>query len=196
MRKIKFDGPTYFAPLIAKCREISSANPTSYLVFLILTDGEINDIEDTIDGVVLASALPISIVIVGVGFEKFSSMQKLDADVNQLRSRAGELAKRDIVQFVSFRDYENNVVKLATETIKEIPRQFMKYAELVNLPLAATKPTTSILDARRNELIENLQKEGCELTNINHLLKDGCPIDDPEEIKKAAKSANYVNPLK
>ena len=176
--------------------EISKANPTSYLVFLILTDGEINDIEDTIDGIVLASALPISIVIVGIGFEKFTSMEKLDADVNQLRSRAGELAKRDIVQFVSFRNYENDVVKLATETIKEIPRQFMKYAEQANLPLIAGKPTANILELKQNELVASLQKEGCELSSINHLLKVGFPINDFEEIKRASKSDSYVNPLK
>lgn len=47
-----------------------------YYIFLIITDGIINDINDTIDEVVRASGLPISIIIVGVGSEDFSEMNK------------------------------------------------------------------------------------------------------------------------
>jgi Copine len=39
---------------------------------LILTDGVINDIQNTIDEVVRGSDLPLSIVIVGVGNADFS----------------------------------------------------------------------------------------------------------------------------
>lgn len=45
-----------------------------YYIFLILTDGLINDMEATIDEIVRATSLPISIIIVGVGNEDFSSM--------------------------------------------------------------------------------------------------------------------------
>ena len=39
---------------------------------MILTDGVINDIQNTIDEVVRGSDLPLSIVIVGVGNADFS----------------------------------------------------------------------------------------------------------------------------
>jgi len=45
-----------------------------YYIFLILTDGLINDMEATTDEIVRASSLPISIIIVGIGDEDFSSM--------------------------------------------------------------------------------------------------------------------------
>ena len=45
-----------------------------YYIILILTDGLINDMEATTDEIVRASSLPISIIIVGVGNEDFSSM--------------------------------------------------------------------------------------------------------------------------
>jgi len=45
-----------------------------YYIFLILTDGLINDMEATIDEIVRATSLPISIIIVGIGDEDFSSM--------------------------------------------------------------------------------------------------------------------------
>jgi hypothetical protein len=41
---------------------------------LILTDGLINDMDETTDEIVRATSLPISIIIVGVGAEDFSAM--------------------------------------------------------------------------------------------------------------------------
>ena len=49
-------------------------------MLLILTDGEITDMEDTIKAIVDASFLPMSIIIVGVGNADFSNMEILDAD--------------------------------------------------------------------------------------------------------------------
>ena len=51
-----------------------------YSVLLILTDGEIHDMEQTKDLVVDASVLPLSIIIVGVGEADFTSMEILDGD--------------------------------------------------------------------------------------------------------------------
>jgi vacuolar-type H+-ATPase subunit F/Vma7 len=43
-----------------------------YTILLILTDGLINDMEATIQSIINASTLPMSIIIVGVGSENFS----------------------------------------------------------------------------------------------------------------------------
>jgi hypothetical protein len=43
----------------------------SYNILLILTDGEIHDMQATVDLIVQASELPLSIIIIGVGNEKF-----------------------------------------------------------------------------------------------------------------------------
>lgn len=71
-----------------------------YTILLILTDGMVNDLDQTIAAVVAASYTPLSIVIVGVGSADFSGMHALDSDNQLLRSGANEAA-RDIVQFVS-----------------------------------------------------------------------------------------------
>ena len=68
-----------------------------YFVLLIITDGDITDLEQTKAAIVHASALPLSIVIVGVGSAEFTSMQILDSDKGPLRAGQEE-AKRDIVQ--------------------------------------------------------------------------------------------------
>jgi len=45
-----------------------------YNILLIITDGVINDLQDTIDQIVNASRMPLSIIIVGVGRADFSAM--------------------------------------------------------------------------------------------------------------------------
>jgi len=49
-------------------------NPYVYQVLLILTDGCIHDIEETINEIINAEKLPISIIIIGVGKEDFTNM--------------------------------------------------------------------------------------------------------------------------
>ncbi len=51
----------------------------------------------TIDQIVKASLLPMSIIIVGIGNEDFTNMTILDADDKPLISSWGEIMKRDIV---------------------------------------------------------------------------------------------------
>ena len=57
-----------------------------YFTVLILTDGAIHDMDQTIDEVVISSTLPISIIIVGIGGANFSAMDRLDADDGPLFS--------------------------------------------------------------------------------------------------------------
>jgi hypothetical protein len=81
-------------------------------VLLILTDGAISDIQDTVKAIVHASGLPMSIIIVGVGVADFKAMDILDGDGGLLKDMHGHAARRDIVQFVPFRDFLNvSIVK-------------------------------------------------------------------------------------
>jgi hypothetical protein len=59
----------------------------------------INDVEETKAAIVKASHHPLSIIIVGIGNADFSEMKVLDGD-DKVVSYNGELARRDIVQFV------------------------------------------------------------------------------------------------
>ena len=51
------------------------AQRNKYLVLLILTDGAIHDMEDSIRSLVGASQLPLSVLFIGVGNDDFSSME-------------------------------------------------------------------------------------------------------------------------
>lgn len=77
-----------------------------YYVLLIITDGVITDMDLTRTAIVEASRLPMSIIIVGVGGADFSAMEFLDSDDKLLTSPRGDVASRDIVQFVPFRDFQ------------------------------------------------------------------------------------------
>lgn len=77
-----------------------------YFILLILTDGVITDMADTREAIVQASHLPMSVIIVGIGNADFSDMQMLGGDDGILRSPKGEPVLRDIVQFVSFRNFK------------------------------------------------------------------------------------------
>ena len=84
------------------------------------------DKQDTINAIVKASYCPLSIIIVGVGDADFSAMKMLDGDGDSLRSTNGDLARRDIVQFVPF-NAQTTPERLAHDTLAEIPKQLVAY---------------------------------------------------------------------
>ena len=51
-----------------------------YYILLILTDGIIHDMRQTIDAIIDSYKLPLSIIIIGVGGANFKDMEILDAD--------------------------------------------------------------------------------------------------------------------
>jgi hypothetical protein len=138
-----FSGPTYFSPTIYRVIELARATPQSitqqkYFVLLMITDGVINDTDATIEALRIASELPISIIIVGVGNADFSTMDALDGD-------DGKLGFRDIVQFVPLRDYlpnghtytmadaEKIQESVGKALLEEIPYQFLSFYAGKNL---------------------------------------------------------------
>lgn len=65
---------------------------------MIITDGVINDMRQTIDEIVRGSASPVAVIIVGVGNADFSNMETLDGDDEALwSSRYNKYCEADIV---------------------------------------------------------------------------------------------------
>ena len=131
--KIYFSHPTYFAPIINKIiEEIKKQEDMfEYHVLMILTDGVIDDLKETIDALVEGSFYPLSVIIIGIGDkEDFSKMEQLDGDEIPLISSKGIKRQRDLVQFVPFYKFEMDEVKLSQEVLDEIPRQVIEYYSL------------------------------------------------------------------
>jgi len=132
---VAFSGPTLFAPLINEslnvCKVHKENEDDVYSILLILTDGEIHDMDETIDALVTAAYLPLSIIIVGIGNADFTKMRILDGD-NGLCNSRGERAKRDLVQFVPFNEFKGDMYLLAQHVLAEVPDQLVEYHRLIN----------------------------------------------------------------
>ena len=113
--------------------------PFQYHILLILADGQIttDDCEasrPTIDAIVEASYLPLSIVMVGIGDGPWDKMKQLDDNLPQRRF--------DNFQFVNFceviqkEDIADPSEEFALRTLMEIPDQFrmIKKLGLLNKP--------------------------------------------------------------
>jgi Copine/C2 domain len=129
---VDLSGPTLFAEVISKAvltAEASNVNQDNqeYFILLILTDGAIDDMKETVDWIVRGSSSPISIVIVGIGNGCFGHMETLDADDKPLIDSRGNKMKRDIVQFVPYKDFNNCSYTLAKEVLAEIPREISNF---------------------------------------------------------------------
>uniref|UniRef100_A0A8C3AUX1 Copine-3 n=1 Tax=Cyclopterus lumpus TaxID=8103 RepID=A0A8C3AUX1_CYCLU len=139
MPQLKLSGPTNFSPIINHVASIAaqgaqSNSASQYFVLLILTDGEITDLDQTRDAIVRASRLPLSIIIVGVGPADFKAMELLDGDDGVLRSTVGEAVARDIVQFVPYRQFKDAPqASLAQSVLAEVPNQLVSYFKMRGL---------------------------------------------------------------
>ena len=125
-------GPTHFHHFIDRLNEtvksdVSRENYNNYNIVMILTDGIIEDMDDTINALVESSYLPISVIIIGIGNADFSNMDVLDADDEPLYDNNGRKADRDLVQFVPYKDFKNDGQKLAEQVLEEVPRQIVEF---------------------------------------------------------------------
>ncbi|KAJ0250682.1 Protein BONZAI 3 [Hirschfeldia incana] len=144
LTNVALAGPTLFSHVVDKAAHIASEslsqNSPKYFVLLIITDGVLTDMAGTIDALVRASDLPLSVLIVGVGNTDFAQMEILDADKGRrLESSTGRVATRDIVQFVPMREVHSGQVSVVQALLEELPGQFLSYVRCRNInPVGAT----------------------------------------------------------
>ena len=131
--KLTFAGPTEFTPIINSVISKIKNNQLEYHILMILTDGVIDDLQETIDALVEASFQPLSIIIIGIGDADFKKMEILDGDMVPLVSSGGKKRTRDLVQFVPFNKFQNDENKLSMQVLEEIPRQIVEYYKQNNL---------------------------------------------------------------
>lgn len=149
LQNVLLSGPTLFSPLVNASSQIAASNncrqdKQKYDILLILTDGVINDMDATINSIIGASDQPLSIIIIGIGEADFSGMTALDSDHELLKS-GSNVAKRDIVQFVAYRDVcQSPPSELASLVLAEVPGQLLKYMESRGI-----KPTPAVPQSLR-----------------------------------------------
>jgi len=87
-------GPTFYASvfkMVLEYMKVNIALPV-YHILLILTDGCVHDMRETIDLIVECTQYPLSIIIVGIGSADFTAMESLDSDEKLLRDGKGNEA--------------------------------------------------------------------------------------------------------
>lgn len=130
--QLTFGGPTNFSPTVRNITRDAREAVNVYTILLIITDGEITDMDNTIDAIVEADDAPLSIIIVGVGNGcDFQNMDRLDCDDGFLQHRNGRVSRRDLVQFVPMRHFVNkSPQELASAVLEEVPRQFVEWSAI------------------------------------------------------------------
>lgn len=134
--RVQLYGPTIFSEVLrtvgvvvsrrAETAARAGNDSLAYTVLLILTDGVISDYDATIAELIKLSALPLSVVIIGLGTEDFGRMHALDSS-NGLLRRGTEFALRAFVQFVPFQEFRGDLSSLAEKVLGGIPDQVVSY---------------------------------------------------------------------
>ncbi|KAG7016218.1 E3 ubiquitin-protein ligase RGLG2, partial [Cucurbita argyrosperma subsp. argyrosperma] len=138
---LRLAGPTSFAPVIEMAMTIVEQSGGQYHVLLIIADGQVTRSVDTergrlspqeqktVDAIVEASKLPLSIVLVGVGDGPWDMMREFD---DNIPSRAF-----DNFQFVNFTEIMSKNIptsrketEFALAALMEIPAQYKATIEL------------------------------------------------------------------
>ncbi|CAH2055384.1 unnamed protein product, partial [Thlaspi arvense] len=139
--QLKLAGPTSFAPIIEMAMTVVEQSSGQYHVLVIIADGQVTRSVDTehghlspqeqktVDAIVKASALPLSIVLVGVGDGPWDMMQEFD---DNIPARAF-----DNFQFVNFteimsknKEPSRKETEFALSALMEIPPQYKATIEL------------------------------------------------------------------
>ncbi|XP_010524289.1 PREDICTED: E3 ubiquitin-protein ligase RGLG2-like isoform X2 [Tarenaya hassleriana] len=139
--QLKLAGPTSFAPIIEMAMTIVEQSGGQYHVLVIIADGQVTRSVDTetgrlspqeqktVDAIVQASKLPLSIVLVGVGDGPWDTMKEFD---DNIPARAF-----DNFQFVNFteimsksREQSRKETEFALASLMEIPSQYKATIEL------------------------------------------------------------------
>lgn len=137
IKNLKFAGPTNLAQSILTGAQIAtkancSQENQKYTILLILTDGMIDDMRETVSAIIDASRLPLSVIIVGIGSDssEFNDMRILDGDDKMLQHQS-LVCERDIVQFVPFSECcSKSQDHLAEVVLSEIPDQILSYMQM------------------------------------------------------------------
>ncbi|KAJ3208205.1 Copine-8, partial [Clydaea vesicula] len=197
MRDVNLSEPTHYAPLINSIATKASNDLQKtgvgifYSVLLIITDGEVNDMEQTIKEIINASTLPFAIIIIGVGKADFSKMIFLDSDNKTLATKDGKKrAARDIVQFVPFRDYIGvRSHKLAKAVLAEIPDQIIEYMTTHGVFPKGKKPKES---ESVMSLIDQCE-ETKELTLLDMLEEEKDKDDIEDRVSSVLNNFSFSN---
>ncbi|XP_022945488.1 E3 ubiquitin-protein ligase RGLG2-like [Cucurbita moschata] len=138
--KLRFAGPTSFAPIIEMAMTIVEQTGGQFHILLIIADGQVTSVDthnnqlsvqeqNTVDAIVKASEYPLSIILVGVGDGPWDMMKNFD---DNIPARAF-----DNFQFVNFTEiisryvnFDRRQTEFTLAALMKIPSQYQATVEL------------------------------------------------------------------
>jgi len=123
--KVELSGPTSFAPIIREAIRIVQKQK-SYHILIIIADGQVTNVKETVEAIIECSKYPISIILVGVGDGPWENMREFDDALPERQF--------DNFQFVNFHEimvkYDGDELIFAREALMEIPDQYKAIKQL------------------------------------------------------------------
>ncbi|KAL6840006.1 hypothetical protein ACP4OV_029816 [Aristida adscensionis] len=132
---LRLAGPTSFAPIIEMAMTIVEQSGGQYHVLLIIADGQVTRSVDTasgqlssqeqmtVDAIVKASELPLSIVLVGVGDGPWDMMKEFDDNIPARAFDNFQIMSKNMPQ-------SRKEASFALSALMEIPQQYKATVEL------------------------------------------------------------------
>ena len=119
--QIEMSGPTTFTPMIRQAIEISKECGNQYMVLVLLTDGDVTDMDADMKALQDASNYPVSIVVIGLGDGPFKRMRILKDNIS-----GRKFSNFHFVNFTKMeaKNCESLDLMLATAMMQKIPYQY------------------------------------------------------------------------
>ncbi|KAK7483323.1 hypothetical protein BaRGS_00025490 [Batillaria attramentaria] len=167
---LTFAGPTYIAPVLQQAIELTQNEATSrdshvYYVLLVITDGVINDVDRTVEELVGASSLPLSVLIMGVGPTDFSLMEQFHVSLHGplFDGSSKKTALRPNAHFAHFKKdaiSSGGHVLVVQEALAALSSQVLQYMKMRDV--TPGRPRVSRADPARSWVDPNAKLDSDE----------------------------------
>ena len=132
-------GPTIFTQVLqaaaskAKRLQDTIQERTQYVILLVITDGVMDNYDETLERLHIYRTVPLSVIFVCIGRCDFSKLYHLcNNHHNQkcVNSGDSEQMSRPMVTVVEFRQHQHDILSLGDAAICNIPFQINRYMDL------------------------------------------------------------------
>ncbi|KRX00777.1 C2 domain [Pseudocohnilembus persalinus] len=207
LKNVKLGETLQIAPIIEKLNEISKQHlqdgVNGYHVLLILTDGAIDDMQETKKQIIQSSGLPLSIIIVGLKNYNYCSEEEYDNNYQYMKildgdqglfDSDGNKASRDLVKFVDYQKYRYNTKILTSQILDQLPQQLCQYMEALNEVTDLSTKTTINKTSMNQSLIDGSEQNTIgENQTINPLIENDTRFKRKKNYKLDKQNYNIKN---
>ena len=176
-------------------RELAQHSFKNYYVLYVLTAGVLDDPDEALNEAVKMIDLPLSIVLIKVGNPQMAG----EAEINELAVKCEEIMENEQRKFISVIDYpsiaddQENIPKYI---LGSVPLQMLHFYKNAPFQKANTQTPKSapeemkfeeipdIFEVKREIYIEKLKEEGIDEKQIDWIMKNNIPDDNPSLVKQ------------